>query len=316
MQDNYTTKNKHLTYQDRKLIYKWKNEGKSNREIARLLGKAPQTINNEIKRGTVLQQVKPHKFRKVYHPDYASKIYKDNRKKSVKKGILTKAIKDRIIHLNKQKISPEMMIKKYKVKACISSIYYWIHNDKLGKKVKLFYPHKRKKIKKVASTNYKAFGKSIDQRDDIINLRLEKGHFEIDTVILTRAKNECLLTLVDRRTRETIIRLIKDKTALSVNNAIKEIVKKYKVKSITADNGTEFARLSEVFSKDMIFYAHPYCSWERGSNENHNRLIRRWLPKGSKKTTQREVAFIEFWINNYPKKILNYMTPREFARCG
>ncbi len=258
MQDNYTTKGKHLTYEERKLIYKWKKEGKSNREIAKLLGKAPQTINNEISRGTVLQQVKRNKYKRIYHPDYAQNKYKINRKKSVKRGVLNKELKEQITRLNKQKISPKMMVKKYKVKACISSIYYWINTGKLGKKVKLFYPHKRNKAKKVASPNYKAFGKSIGERDDNINLRLEKGHFEIDTVVLTRAKNQCLLTMVDRCTRETIIRLIKDKTATSVNNAIKEILQKYKVKSITADNGTEFAMLSEVFNREMIFYAHPY----------------------------------------------------------
>ncbi|WP_421673733.1 transposase, partial [Streptococcus pseudopneumoniae] len=74
---------------------------------------------------------------------------------------------------------------------------------------------------------------------------------------------------------------------------------------------TEFNRLSDVFSEEHIYYAHPYASWEKGTDENHNRLIRRWLPKGTKKTTPKEVAFIENWINNYPKKCLNYKSPRE-----
>ena len=71
-----------------------------------------------------------------------------------------------------------------------------------------------------------------------------------------------------------------------------------------------------VFSKKHIYHAHPYASWERGTNENHNRLIRRWLPKGTKKTTPKEVAFIENWINNYPKKCLDYKSPREFLLAG
>ncbi|WP_018381401.1 IS30 family transposase, partial [Streptococcus thoraltensis] len=86
--------------------------------------------------------------------------------------------------------------------------------------------------------------------------------------------------------------------------------------SITADNGTEFSRLSEVFDPEHIYYAHPYASWERGTNENHNRLIRRWLPKGSKNATQKQVTFIENWINNYPKKVLDYKTPREVLYAG
>ena len=72
----------------------------------------------------------------------------------------------------------------------------------------------------------------------------------------------------------------------------------------------------EVFDPEHIYYAHPYASWERGTNENHNRLIRRWLPKGSKNATQKQVAFIENWINNYPKKVLDYKTPREVLYAG
>ncbi|MDV5978091.1 IS30 family transposase, partial [Streptococcus canis] len=142
------------------------------------------------------------------------------------------------------------------------------------------------------------------------------GDFEIDTVIQTRAKNECLLTLTGRKSRYQMIRLIPDKSASSVNQALKSILKVYQINSITADNGAEFSRLSEVFDPDYIYYAHPYSSWERGTNKNHNRLIRRWLPKGSKNATQQQVAFIENGINNYPKKLLNYKSPKEFLQTG
>ena len=129
-------------------------------------------------------------------------------------------------------------------------------------------------------------------------------------------KGQCLLTLTDRKSRYEIIRLIEDKTVKSVNRALKEVLKEYKIKSITADNGLEFARLYEVFDYEKIYYAHPYSSYERGSNENHNRLIRRFLPKGTKSTTKERVAFIEDWINNYPKKLFNYKTPFEVFSIG
>ncbi|HEL0097613.1 TPA: IS30 family transposase, partial [Streptococcus equi subsp. zooepidemicus] len=105
-------------------------------------------------------------------------------------------------------------------------------------------------------------------------------------------------------------------SASSVNKALKTILRDYQINSITADNGAEFSRLAEVFDPDHIYYAHPYSSWERGTNENHNRLIRRWLPKGSKNATQQQVAFIENWINNYPKKLFNYKSPKEFLQTG
>ena len=182
---------------------------------------------------------------------------------------------------------------------------------------KLLYPRKGKTVKKQAGTHFKPAGKSIEQRPKAINLRLENDHCEIDTVLLTRAKNHCLLVLTDRRSRHQIIRLIPNKSAESVNRVLKLILRQHQILSITADNGTEFNRLSDVFSREHIYYAHPYTSWERGTNENHNRLIRRWLPKGTKKTTPKEVAFIiENWINNYPKKCLDYKSPREFLLAG
>ncbi|CVV88294.1 IS1239 transposase [Streptococcus pneumoniae] len=272
MQENYTTKGKHLTIDSRRLIERWKKEGKSNREIASLLGKAPQTIHTEIKRGTVRQCLGKGRFKEVYSADYAQQSYENNRKRSVKKSSLTKELKEKILHYHNQKFSLD---------------------------------------KKQASTNFKPAGQSIAQRPEAINLRLENGHYEIDTVLLTRAKNYCLLVLTDRKSRHQIIRLIPNKSAEVVNQALKLILKQHKILSITADNGTEFNRLSDVFSEEHIYYAHPYASWERGTNENHNRLIHRWLPKGTKKMTPKEVAFIEKWINNYPKKCLDYKSPRE-----
>ncbi|VJG45910.1 IS1239 transposase [Streptococcus pneumoniae] len=272
MQDNYTTKGKHLTIDSRRLIERWKKEGKSNREIASLLGKAPQTIHTKIKRRTVRKCLGKGRFKEVYSADYAQQSYENNRKRSVKKSSLTKELKEKILHYHNQKFSPD---------------------------------------KKQASTNFKPAGQSIEQRSEAINLRLENGHYEIDTVLLTRAKNYCLLVLTDRKSRHQIIRLIPNKSAEVVNQALKLILKQHKILSITADNGTEFNRLFDVFSEEHIYYAHPYASWERGTNENHNRLIRRWLPKGTKKMTPKEVAFIEKWINNYPKKYLDYKSPRE-----
>ena len=143
------TKGKHLTIDSRRLIERWKKEGKSNREIASLLGKAPQTIHTEIKRGIVLQCVGKGRFKKVYSADYAQQAYESNRKCSVKKSSLTKELKEKILHYHNQKFSPEMMIKAKGVNVGISTIYYWIHHGKLGlTKQDLLYPRKGKSVKK------------------------------------------------------------------------------------------------------------------------------------------------------------------------
>ena len=178
------------------LIERWKKEGKSNREIASLLGKAPQTIHTEIKRGTVRQCLGKGRFKEIYSADYAQQSYENNRKRSVKKSSLTEELKEKILHYHNQKFSPEMMVMAKGVNVGISTIYYWIHHGKLGlSKQDLLYPRKGKSVKKQASINFKSAGQSIEQRPEAINLRLENGYYEIDTVLLTRAKNYCLLVL-------------------------------------------------------------------------------------------------------------------------
>ena len=211
------------------------------------------------------------------------------------------------------------MISKTKLDEKISTltIYYWINKGFFGlKRSVLNYASKRKKKEKEEVKRVRILGKTIEERLKEINNREEVGHYEIDTVILRKEKGQCLLKLTDRKSRYEIIRLIEDKTVKSVNKALKEVLKEYEIKSITENNGLEFARLYEVFDYEKIYYAHPYSSYERGSNENHNRLIRRFLPKGTKNTTQQRVAFIEDWINNYPKKLFNYKTPFEVFLIG
>ena len=159
------------------------------------------------------------------------------------------------------------------------------------------------------------FGLSIKERPEDINERSEVGHYEIDTVLLTKAKGECLFTLTERKYRTEIIRLIPDKSAQSVNSALLEIQKDVHFKSLTSDNGREFARLSEVVEYP-IYYCHAYASFERGSNENHNRMICRHLPKGTKKTTKKFVAYIEDWINNYPRRMFEYKSSNPMVSTG
>ena len=117
----------------------------------------------------------------------------------------------------------------------------------------MLYPRKEKAKKKQASPNFKPAGKSIEEWPKIINRRERFRDMEIDTVIQTRAKNECLLTLMDIKRRYQMIRLIPDKTATSVKHALKEILKDDRIHSITADNGTEFSRLSEGFDPEHIY---------------------------------------------------------------
>ncbi len=136
------------------------------------------------------QQVCKGKFEVLYSADFAQEAYQNNRKRSVKQVSLTKGLKEKIIHYIIHRYSPEMMVKTKGIKVAISTIYYWILHGKLslGKEAML-YPRKAKQARKQASPYFKPAEKSIEQRPYSINQRLEARHYEIDTVILTRAKS-------------------------------------------------------------------------------------------------------------------------------
>jgi IS30 family transposase len=163
---------------------------------------------------------------------------------------------------------------------------------------------------------------SINNRPDEINKRLYFGHFELDTVIGTsKGKHQCLMTLTERKTRFEIIFKLKGKTAEEVVykfNKVKEFMKKNynKIfKSITTDNGTEFSDFLNIIkdTQTKIYFCHPYCSGEKGTNEKHNSMIRYFIPKGNliENYSCKEINKIANWMNNYPRKLLNYKTPLE-----
>lgn len=305
MQDNYTSKGKHLTESERQLIERWHNKEKlSNREIAYRLGKAPQTIHNEIQRGTVQL-----KYKTKYSARIAQENYKALRTHSKRSTKITAQLDEKISKAVENKISLEVIHQDIKSVVCLRTLYNWMASGLLSVAYhELLYPQYRKPKKKRVTTPKHNLGLSIEERPGSIDERSEYGHWEIDTVLLTKEKGECLLTLTERKTRLEIIRLIPDKTAQSVNQALREI--DFSALSVTSDNGKEFAKLSEAL-ECPVYYCHAYASHERGTNENHNRMIRRHLPKGTKKTTKQFVAYIENWMNNYPRKMFNFKSPNQ-----
>ncbi len=163
---------------------------------------------------------------------------------------------------------------------------------------------------------------SIENRTEEINNRSIFGHFEIDTVIGTsRGKHECLLTITERKTKYEMIFKISAKTSEAVVNKINQIKtfmnKHYNkiFKSYSTDNGSEFSDFLGIIkdSKASIYFCHPYCSGEKGTNEKQNSMIRYFIPK---KTLIENYSFEDInrvadWMNNYPRKSLNYKTPLE-----
>lgn len=201
---------------------------------------------------------------------------------------------------------------------CTKTIYNYIdkglmriRNHNLPEKVS-----RRPKLKRVRE-NKKLLGRSIEERPAIDN-KLEFEYWEADLVIGQKTNNdEALLTLLERQTRKYILVKIDGKTVAAVMDGFEKVRKYFGskfsdvFKSITTDNGSEFTELSnlEKGSKTLVYYAHPYSLWEKGSK--HNRLVRRCIAKGERISNYGIDARIEDWCNNLPRKIPGYKTPYE-----
>ena len=177
---------------------------------------------------------------------------------------------------------------------------------------------RRRPAKKRRRTGSKIINQvSIDNRPKHIELRQEIGHWEGDLMIGKNQKS-AIGTIVERKSRYTLIIKLKAKNANEVakmfSKKLNQLNPLFK-KSMTYDNGTEMARHEIITQKTgmKIYFAHPYSSWERGTNENTNGLIRRFLPKGTdfNEIDENKLFFIQEKLNNRPRKIIGYKTPKE-----
>lgn len=183
---------------------------------------------------------------------------------------------------------------------------------------------RKKKYKKVLPKKAPK-GTSIEKRTLSVAERSTFGNWEMDLVIGNRYSHNVLLVLTERLTRYEIILLLPDKKASTVVSAIDRLERSFNnrfdkiFKSITVDNGTEFSdftgleRSIKGGKRTSIYYCHPYCSSERGTNERINRDIRRLCPKGTdfSKFSQKQISYIQDWLNSYPREIFNFSTPTE-----
>ncbi len=342
-QENNNTKSKkgkHLNYEERQSIERWFNRDKrSKTDIARLLDRNEKTIRNEIKRGLVKNLTTELIEIWVYSADIAQQKYEyylEAKGPDLKIGndyelkeYIEKSIKE-------DKKSPEVIAKEikekdFKNKISARTIRYNISKGGILdiKQEDMIYNKKHKsknKDKKICERIPPE--KSIEYRPKEANTREEYGHWEGDLVVGRRKKGSVLLTLTERMTREEIIIKLPSKKAEEVAEALDMLERIYKnkfskkFKTITFDNGGEFRnwRILEksydnrkTKARTQVYYAHPYCSGERGSNENGNRLIRRFIPKGTDITliTEEFIKYVENWINNYPRAMFNYKSTNE-----
>lgn len=324
-------KGTHLLLEERVIIQTRLKDHCSLRSIAREIGCSPSTIHYEVKRGTVKLY---HGKIKRYKAQQGQNVYQSHCQYCGRKSDFLK--KHKFIDYVQQHFFEDgwsldacsnrcTAVGEFASSdvVCTKTLYNYvdqgllsIHNYDLPEKLKR--NTKRHRVRQ----NKKRLGRSIEERPEEINKRNELGHWECDLVLGHKTKDdEVLLTLSERMSREFLIIRIPDKTSASVMQAFKELQRQYSehwndiFKTITTDNGSEFADLSnlEDASNTLIYYAHPYTSCDKGTVERHNGLIRRFIPKGEAidDYSLQEIIDIETWCNSLPRKILAYHTPDE-----
>src|SRR5690554_2014582 len=339
-------KGKHLTFDEREDIEAIVNknnaaprkEKMSQRQMARRLGISPATIIRELKRGKVI--LRDSQWREVvsYSAIQAQNNYDE---KASAKGVhlkigknyeLAKKIGDCI---TKEKYSPYATIVKLKddpdyQRTPISerTLYNYIDRELLLNVTKKDLPRKGKSSKRKYTRTTRRIkdvnAKRIDDRPEEANDRSELGHWEMDCVESGRGKGKAsLLVLVERMSRNTLVFKLRAQTQKEVQRRLDQLEKKIgfkrfskRFKSITVDNGSEFLDWRSLEKscistgtnpRTQIYYCHPFHSWERGTNEQVNGHIRRFVPKGCaiSEYSTKEILEIQEWLNNYPRRVLN-----------
>ncbi len=344
-QNDYNTKNrkgKHLNYEERIKIETLKKENMKASEIALRIGCSKRTIERELKKGIVELMNSDLTKRTEYSADLGQKIYYEN---ASRKGIqlkignnhkLVDAIEERI----QNKYSPYAALEDIKnnedgieVNICLKTLYNYIDNNLFlnitNKDLPVKKNQKKRNYRKIRTAITNKKGTSIIERPVEIDERKEYGHWEMDTVVGKKGTKACLLVLTERMTRQELVYKMTNKSqecVIKVLNSLERRLGRIKFskifKTITTDNGCEFLNfegveksiLSKTKTRTKQYFAHPFSSWERGTNETANKLIRRFIPKGKDFTNidNNYIKQIMHWINNYPRKILNGKSSSQF----
>ena len=332
---------KRMTYEVRKSIERMYNVLHLNAvKISEILGYSNPAIYYELKRGYYMHLNGDWTETRRYSADIAQRnadFNKEARGAQPKIGNdhATLAVLEKMIL--KQKLSPAVALATIerenipvKTKICVTTLYHYIDKGyfrHLTNKDLLFRGVRKRKYRKVERIKNPPRGTCIDMRPPHILERKEFGHWELDSVIGTQRQGDTLLVLTERKTRFELVFRSPDKSSASTVAMLNRLEKRLGItkfrkvfKTITCDNGCEFAdwRGMELSIRGnsirtAVFYCHPYCSSERGSNENQNRILRRFIKKGVPiaEYSDNEIAKACDYLNDMPRKIFDWATARE-----
>lgn len=293
-----------LTLNDRLIIEEMLDQFYTQTEIAKRIGKSQQCISKELKR---------YSYKGVYrakHADFFAKQKKEN--KTISNTKVSDELIGTVVDYLKKGWSPKAICKTISdVKISFSTIYRWAAKGIIDKTLLARRGKKKRKKMKTKTQRFGTEENSIENRPEVANNRERLGDWEADTIVCSQ-NSSCLLTLVCRKSRFLICKLLPNRKADTIEKAICKMLK-YQVKhTVTFDNGSEFANWQNIEAKLNVktYFCHPYSSWERGTNENTNGLLRRYFPKKTnfKKYKNRTIQRIVNLLNQHPREVLKYTT--------
>ena len=306
-----------VTSEERRLIYQWKQEGFSLRKIGLLLDRAPSSISREIKRNS---------GQRGYRPAQAQALAEARAKRPGPRRF-TEAVRMDAEEKLRQGWTPEIICERARLEGrahvCKETVYKHVYADAAnGGNLWTHLPRaKRKRTRRCPRQDGRRRGvipgrRGIETRPAEVELRIKVGHWEGDLVVGKNATGY-LVTLVERVTRFALVGWSPSKEADAVALVIVDLFTRARIPidGITFDNGKEFAR-HQLIARELhadVFFARPYHSWERGTNENTNGLIRRIYPKEASFAALggEDLRRIDTFLNDRPRKCLGWMTPRE-----
>jgi transposase, IS30 family len=316
---------KHLTQAQRDTLDHLARHGKhSGGQMARILGVSASTVSRELRRGRVVNVDSELRERFVYSAEKGRQeacLAGSNKGPRMKLTSSLRALLDPL--LADERRSPKdalAMLREQGVEGlpCFKTLYNAVHAGLMGVRMGdlPYRAHKPLKGKRMARKAHTARGNtSIEERPAHVLERLEFGHYEVDLVVGRMGTSCVLLTITERKTRVTLTVRLRRRSQRAVVAALRRLLRDGalpRLKSITCDNGGEFLdqKTLERAVRGCVYYAHPYSAFERGSNENANRIVRRFYPKGTDfgKLSRAEVAWLQQRINSIHRDVIGGLT--------
>jgi transposase, IS30 family len=303
-----------LTQQQRYQIHACQGAGWRQTRIANEIGSHPSTISRELRR---------NRGQRGYRPQQAD-LMAQRRRQQKRKDRLTAADWLTMTALLEKEWSPEQISGSLKagdqLRVSHEWIYQYIYADKAaGGKLHFHLRCQKLRRKRYGKNDHRGQlpnRRSIDDRPAIVAEKTRLGDWEADTII-GKNHQQAIVSLVDRKSKYCLLAKVTANTAAAVATAICRLLRRHrdKVHTITSDNGREFAAHEKIAGKlhADFYFAHPYCSWERGLNENTNGLVRQYCPKGSdfSAINDADLDFVMDRLNNRPRKTLGFKNPNQ-----